>query len=64
MFLRLTLPAILLLALLPNSPAADPKVIEPFNGKDLTGWKAKDEKKNAWLAGSAGYKPDIDPKFG
>jgi len=30
--------------------AADPKPVEPFNGKDLTGWKLKgnDEKKSNW----------------
>lgn len=32
--------------------AADPKPVEPFNGKDLTGWKVKgnDEKKSQWRA--------------
>ena len=32
--------------------AADPKPVEPFNGKDLTGWKLKgnDEKKSQWRA--------------
>lgn len=30
--------------------AADPKPSEPFNGKDLTGWKLKDEKKSQWKA--------------
>jgi len=59
---RLTLPTIVLLALLTNTPAADTKVTEPFNGKDLTGWKAKDEKKNAWVIGVAGYNPDTNPK--
>ena len=31
--------------------AADPVV--PFNGKDLSGWKFKDEKKSKWVAGIA-----------
>jgi hypothetical protein len=32
--------------------AADPKPVEPFNGKDLSGWKLKgnDEKKSQWRA--------------
>lgn len=32
--------------------AADPKPVEPFNGKDLTGWKLKgsDAKKSQWKA--------------
>ncbi|MCU0705780.1 MAG: DUF1080 domain-containing protein [Fimbriiglobus sp.] len=35
-----------------TAPAADPKPAEPFNGKDLTGWKLKgnDEKKSQWRA--------------
>lgn len=37
------------LALLPAG-AADSKPIEPFNGKDLKGWKLKDEKKSKWAA--------------
>jgi Domain of Unknown Function (DUF1080) len=32
------------------SLAADPKPVEPFNGKDLSGWKLKDEKKSQWKA--------------
>ena len=37
-------------ALIPvPSRAADPKPVEPFNGKDLTGWKLKwDDKKSHW----------------
>ena len=27
--------------------------IEPFNGKDLTGWKLKDEKKSQWEVGAS-----------
>lgn len=48
---RSFLPAIALaLAMLPGSRAADDKPIEPFNGKDLSGWKLKDEKKSKWQA--------------
>ncbi len=34
------------------APAADPKPVEPFNGKDLSGWKLKgdDTKKSQWRA--------------
>src|SRR4051812_41479913 len=46
--LRLVLPAVALaLALVPDSRAED-KPVEPFNGKDLKGWKLKDEKKSKW----------------
>lgn len=49
---RFVLPAIaVVLALVPGSRAAD-KPVEPFNGKDLKGWKLKDEKKNKWEATS------------
>jgi hypothetical protein len=37
-----------LFAALPFAPAADTKPVEPFNGKNLDGWKLKDEKKNKW----------------
>ena len=36
------------IALMGVSRAADPAAIEPFNGKDLQGWKLKDEKKSKW----------------
>ncbi len=35
--------------------AAEP--IQPFNGKDLTGWKAKHPDKNHWAAGTASLNP-------
>lgn len=38
--------------------ADDKKPTEPFNGKDLTGWKLKDEKKNKWKAAAV----VMDPK--
>ena len=38
--------------------AGDATVIEPFNGKDLTGWKAKGpEAKNKWKVGKASLDP-------
>jgi hypothetical protein len=40
-------------ALLPGSRAADPKPIEPFNGKDFKGWKFRDESKSKWQVGVA-----------
>ena len=43
--LMLALP---LFAVLPFAPAADTKPIEPFNGKNLEGWKLKNEKKSRW----------------
>jgi len=36
------------LALLPSATAADPVPVEPFNGKDLTGWVMKNPKKSRW----------------
>jgi hypothetical protein len=51
--IRLALTAGLAVALLSSAAADDPKPIELFNGKDLTGWKLKDEKKNRWFVGSA-----------
>jgi hypothetical protein len=47
-----------LLILIPAARAADPKPIEPFNGKDLSGWKLKDPKKSKWQARLA---PLLDP---
>lgn len=44
---RLLLPAAVF-ALLPFATAGETKPVEPFNGKDLTGWKLKDEKKSKW----------------
>ncbi len=44
---RLMLPALALL-LLPFATAADTKPVELFNGKNLDGWKPKDEKKSKW----------------
>ena len=45
--LRLMLPAVAFLAM-PFAPAADTKPTELFNGKNLDGWKPKDEKKSQW----------------
>lgn len=38
--------------------ADDKKPVEPFNGKDLTGWKLKDEKKSKWKATSLNLELD------
>lgn len=46
---RIVVP-VLALALVTSSRAADDKPVEPFNGKDLKGWKLKDEKKSKWEA--------------
>lgn len=45
--LRLATVAAVLLA--PLALAAEPKTVTPFNGRDLTGWKAKDEAKAKWV---------------
>jgi hypothetical protein len=37
--------------------AAAADSIEPFNGKDLTGWKAKHPDKSHWAAGTAALNP-------
>jgi hypothetical protein len=63
---RLCLSAVALAcALLPGSRAADDKPIEPFNGKDLKGWKLKDEKKSKWKAypGCPLLHPDKSTEF-
>ena len=44
---------------LPLASAADPKPVEPFNGKDLNGWKLKDPKKSHWQAVGAAM---MDPQ--
>ncbi|MCI0700034.1 MAG: DUF1080 domain-containing protein [Planctomycetia bacterium] len=50
--LRLMLIAVAVsFSLLVCTQAADPKPIEPFNGKNLDGWKRKDEKKSNWVVG-------------
>ncbi len=48
---RIVVP-VLVLALVCGARAADDKPVEPFNGKDLKGWKLKDEKKSKWQATS------------
>ena len=62
---RLCLPAIAVaVALVPGTRAADNKPIEPFNGKDLKGWKLKDEKKSKWAVGTATLDPAKATEFG
>jgi hypothetical protein len=46
--LRLLLCASFTLALLGANPTADTDTIEPFNGKDLTGWQLKNPNKSHW----------------
>jgi len=60
---RFVLPAVTVFTLLVTSQAADPKPTELFNGKDLTGWKAKDEKKNKWKAVAVQLDPKNDKVF-
>ena len=61
---RLMLPVVAVtLALLPTSPAADDKPIEPFNGKDLSGWKVKNEKQNEWKIGNPGITDPNSPQL-
>ena len=50
---RMILIGLFAIGLLAVSRAADPGTIEPFNGKDLRGWKLKNEKKSRWIAGYA-----------
>lgn len=61
---RLMLPAAaFLLALLPASRAEDSKPIELFNGKDLEGWKTKDEKKSKWKVCAVVMNPEKEKEF-
>ena len=56
---------VLVLALAAHLSAADDKPIEPFNGKDTTGWKFKgDAKKSKWVAGIAAVDAADSAKFG
>lgn len=48
----------LLAALLVTTPALAADPVQPFNGKDLTGWKPKDPKKSQWAATAV----QLDPK--
>ncbi len=56
---RLSLAAVAVAVAL--APAADPKPVEAFNGKDLSGWKTREEKKSKWAA-FIGVAPELDPK--
>jgi len=55
--------ATLLAAVPASAPAegADAKVIRPFNGRDLTGWKTKGKKEGFWKVGTAKLDP-TNPK--
>ncbi|MBN9118267.1 MAG: DUF1080 domain-containing protein [Planctomycetes bacterium] len=64
---RPVLPAIavaIACALAPGSRAADTKTTAAFNGKDLAGWKLKDEKKSKWAVGIAVIDPTKPTEFG
>ena len=48
--------------LLPGlAQAQKAKTVEPFNGKDLTGWKTREPDKNEWVVGKAALNAG-DPK--
>lgn len=65
MFRLLVTSAVATLTILTTSQAADPKPIEPFNGKDLTGWRFKgDAKKSKWVVGIAKVDPSKPGEFG
>ena len=52
----------LVLRLLPARAEEKPKVVRPFNGVDLKGWKFKgDEKKSKWVVGHAAL-DEKDPR--
>jgi hypothetical protein len=53
--MRLPLAAVLLA--FASVSVADDKPIELFNGRDLTGWKAKHHDKNRWQACAASFDP-------
>jgi len=71
MFRRLAVLAIPILFLISGgshprlATADDAKAVEPFNGKDLTGWKLKggDEKKSKWVIGFAKIDPAKPNEF-
>ena len=50
-----------LLALATTVRAQDEKIVQPFNGKDLTGWKAKKPDTSKWQVGAA-VMNESDPK--
>ncbi len=58
----LVLPIAIAFAFVP-AIAADNKPVEPFNGKDLKGWKFKDEKKSKWSAVAVVVCPKNDKDF-
>jgi hypothetical protein len=58
--MRRILPALAVVLYVTAASAGDPKPVEPFNGKDLTGWKLKgNEKKSYWQAAVV----TVDPKY-
>ncbi len=65
MFRLLPTVAVALALALAVAPAADDKPITLLNGKDLKGWKFKDEKKSKWEAsnGSPAIASDTDTTF-
>ena len=47
----------------PSGPSETAKVIEPFNGKNLSGWRLKHPKGSHWVAGTASIDSDNPSKF-
>jgi 3-keto-disaccharide hydrolase len=60
---HLTAPAALL-ALTSLALAAHSKPIQPFNGKDLTGWHLKDSKKSKWAVGASSVSDENSKTIG
>ncbi len=46
-----------------STTAAEPQPVTPFNAKDLTGWKLKDQKKSKWKVCTVVMNPEKDREF-
>ena len=60
---RFVLPVLAVVLALAPASRADDKPVEPFNGKDLKGWKLKNEKASKWEVGVAGVDPKDEKKL-